>query len=227
MIARKSTTYNSEHLVNAHSHRVQSSRNTVYQSAIERTEPEGRLHSLGIHPMLKIAETAGFLAEMDSKLANQDCIAIGESGLDKNSCFSTVDQLTLFRAQMELSVKHQLPVIVHCVGRWNELERLFKEKTKASPEWIIHGFRKAKLAQNFLDLGANLSFGKALLYDKHLHKLLPTVPIERIFLETDDEEVEINELYAKLAELKSLPLQTVTERIYANFRRVFYRSAEL
>jgi TatD DNase family protein len=177
--------------------------------------------------MLKIEETSGFLAEMDKKLAHHDCIAIGESGLNKNSCFSPEDQLMLFRAQMELSVKHQLPVIIHCVGRWNELERLFKEKTHGSPEWIIHGFRKAKLAQKFLDLGANLSFGRALLYDKHLHALLPAVPVERIFLETDGEEMDINDLYAKLAELKSLPLQVVTERIYANFRRVFYRNLEV
>jgi len=216
--------YRSSKIADVHSHNRHPDSLTVYQADIGEAIQEGTLYSLGIHPMGKSDNSILFLTKLDQHLEHPDCVAIGESGLDKNSTISLETQQELFRAQMELSVKHQLPVIIHCVGRWNELELLFKEKIAGSPEWIIHGFRKTKLAQKFLDLGACLSFGKALLYDKHLQELVPHLPMERIFLETDDEAFDIQLLYDKLAELKSLPLQTITEQVYANFNRVFYRN---
>jgi len=216
--------YRAGKIVDVHSHTRRPDSLTVYQADIEDAFEDGMLYSLGIHPLQKSDNSVVFLTQLDGQLQHPDCVAIGESGLDKNSIVPLETQQELFRAQMELSVKHQLPVIIHCVGRWNELELLFKEKIAGSPEWIIHGFRKTKLAQKFLDLGACLSFGKALLYDKHLQELVPHLPMERIFLETDDEAFDIQLLYDKLAELKSLPLQTITEQVYANFNRVFYRN---
>jgi len=208
-------------LVNVHSHSPDGYKNTVIQSDEGRMLSSGMFYSTGIHPVKEIENSELELNQLEKALENTDCIAIGESGFDKTSPLSINQQLELFREQMQLSVKYQLPMIIHCVGKWNELEMVLKEKREDSPEWIIHGFRKMKLAKKFLDLGANLSFGKALLYDETIHDALAEIPMERIFLETDDEVFDIALLYEKLAALKSVSVEQVSEQIYENFRRVF------
>lgn len=177
--------------------------------------------SLAFHPMEWQPADVLNLEELEKILHLPDIIAIGESGLDKNAPVSIERQLELFRQQLPLSERTGLPVILHCVGRWNELELLFKEKKPGTPAWIIHGFRKTKLADKYIRLGAYLSFGHALLYDEKLQQLVKTLPFDRIFLETDGADVDIIALYEKLAELKSLSLPAVIDQLYTNFRTVF------
>jgi len=208
-------------IVNVHAHAPDGHQLTVLQSDGLTINEAGQLHSAGIHPLKEIPDAAEEIARLEKALQHPACIAIGESGLDKASPLTTEMQQQLFREQMKLSEIHGLPVIIHCVGRWNELELLLKERKPDAPEWIIHGFRKAKLADKFLSLGANLSFGKALLYDEHLHALIPSIPVEKLFLETDDEVFDILLLYEKLAELRCESVEAVAEQLYRNFRRVF------
>lgn len=182
---------------------------------------ERTFRSLAFHPMEWQPTDVLNIEELEKILQLPDIIAIGESGLDKNSPVPIERQLELFRRQLPLSEQTGLPVIIHCVGRWNELELLFKEKKPGTPAWIIHGFRKTKLADKFIRLGAYLSFGHALLYDEKLQQTIQTLPFDRIFLETDGADVDIIALYEKLAGLKSLSLPAVIDQLYTNFRTVF------
>lgn len=216
--------------VNIHTHRLSAEQviqilSCDYQSFEPKPVfPAGgpTFRSLAFHPMKWLAGDTISGAEAEALLQVSDVIAIGESGLDKNAAIPVEEQMELFRQQEELSIRHQFPIIIHCVGRWNELERLFKMKKADSPAWIIHGFRKTKLAERFLELGAYLSFGHALLYDEQLQQLAVSAPFERIFLETDDSDVGILALYEKLAELKSLSLPAVTDQLFSNYRTVFH-----
>lgn len=181
-----------------------------------------RIISIGVHPLF-LSDFGKFNSEEFQKLIlNSGATAIGESGLDKNSPLTTEEQLTIFRKQMIVSKNLKMPIIIHCVGRWGELEKLFKERKENDPKWIIHGFRKIRLSDKFLNLGAYLSFGKAILFDSSLQSCIQNVPLNRIFLETDDADVDLMELYEKLAEIKSLPLPAVTEQLYQNFLEVFH-----
>jgi len=179
------------------------------------------LFSVGLHPAYLWTSPDELISQINDILPVTNCIAIGESGLDKHSALSTEEQMRLFRLQMGLSIQHQLPIIIHCVGRWNELEILFKEKKVNSPSWIIHGFRKTRLINKFLELGAYLSFGEALLYDELLQKAIKTVPLDRLFLETDDADVDIILLYEKLAQIKSVSLQAVIDQLFETYLAVF------
>jgi TatD DNase family protein len=178
--------------------------------------------SLAFHPMKWLPNDSIDTEEATKHLQLQDVIAIGESGLDKNSPAPIGLQVALFRVQMQLSEQLSLPVIIHCVGKWNELELLYKEKKAGSPAWIIHGFRKTKLMEKFLRLGAYLSFGHALLYDERLQQAVCEAPFDRIFLETDGADVDIVQLYEKLADLKSLSLAAVTDQLFQNYIQVFH-----
>lgn len=215
--------------VNIHTHRFNSDNpiavlSVDYQNfdAFSATSlTENQFYSLAFHPLEWPPNGSVDFLKVRELLASKKCVAIGEAGLDKASSLSTENQLNLFRLLMPISEETKLPIVIHCVGRWNELELLLKERDFRAPEWIIHGFRKTKLADKFIDLGANLSFGKALLVDESLQQCVAQLPIYRIFLETDDADVDLILLYEKLAELKSLPLPAIIEQLFQNFKRVF------
>lgn len=215
--------------VNIHTHRFNSNNlievlSVDYQnfdSLSPSSLTENQHYSLAFHPMEWAPKNAVDLLKVRQLLTTKKCVAIGEAGLDKAASLPTENQLDLFRLLMEVSEESRLPMVIHCVGRWNELELLFKERKPQSPEWVIHGFRKTKLAGKFIDLGANLSFGKALLTDQMLQQCVAQLPVDRIFLETDEADVDLMALYEKLAELKLLPLPAIIEQLFQNFKRVF------
>jgi TatD DNase family protein len=221
--------HSSEKLINIHTHNL-SSKNLQILSEDHQIFSQNSLspnaglipRSLAFHPMQWKANDYIDFPVIEKMLQLPDVVAIGESGLDKNSPLPIQRQMDLFRQQMDLSVQYNKPIIIHCVGRWNELELLFKEKKAGSPSWIIHGFRKTKLIDKFLDLGAFLSFGEALLYDELLQKAVIEVPVERLFLETDGADVDILLIYEKLAMLKSLSLPAVIDQIYFNYIAIFH-----
>jgi TatD DNase family protein len=215
--------------VNIHTHRFNSNTSAEvlsvdyqnFDSFTPTSLTDRQFYSLAFHPMQWSPNSSIDFLKVRELLAHKKCLAIGEAGLDKASPLSTRNQLDLFRLLMPISEETKLPIVIHCVGRWNELELLFKERDARAPEWIIHGFRKTKLANKFIDLDANLSFGKALLTDETLQQYVAQLPIHRIFLETDDDDVDLMVLYEKLAELKSLPLPSIIEELSHNFKRVF------
>ncbi|MES2557956.1 MAG: TatD family hydrolase [Bacteroidota bacterium] len=215
--------------VNIHTHRLNSNNSMEvlsvdyqnFDSFSPASLSENQYYSLAFHPLEWPQNGSVDFLKVRERLAGKKCVAIGEAGLDKASSLSTENQLNLFRVLMPISEETRLPIVIHCVGRWNELELLLKERDFRAPEWIIHGFRKTKLADKFIDLGANLSFGKALLVDESLQKCVAQLPVHRIFLETDDADVDLIALYEKLAELKSLPLPAIIEQLFQNFKRVF------
>lgn len=217
-------------LVNIHTHRLNSeeaiqimSADALHSTVLEATDyTKNTLYSFGLHPLFMHENTRFDKHYFEELLSRYPVAAIGEAGLDNQSTVSTEFQLRVFREQTEFAATHQLPVIIHCTGRWNELELLFKERKITDPPWIIHGFRKTKLAEKFMHLGAYFGIGAALLYDERLQTCVQALPLERIFLETDDADVDIKELYQKLASVKSLPLQAITEQLYTNYKVTFH-----
>jgi TatD DNase family protein len=214
--------YSNDKIVDIHTHIAPERVHTVYQQTTLYNPAQSTFFSAGIHPVLEVTDLPSQLFWLQERIEKPACIAIGESGLDKNSPLPVQQQMNLFRQQMGLSERFQKPIIIHCVARWNELEQLFKEKKAGSPAWIIHGFRKTKLMEKFLHLGAYLSFGQALLFDELLQKAIVAAPFDRIFLETDDADIDILSLYEKLAVLKSLSLAAVTDQLYCNYIEVFH-----
>jgi TatD DNase family protein len=210
--------------IDVHSHYPGNARKVVLQ---QDNTPNAQCYSVGIHPVLDADHAFEKLELLPALLRGEGCVALGESGLDKNSSLDIADQMKIFERQAEMAADLGLPVIIHCVGRWNELEQLLKKKSTSSPPWIIHGFRKMKLAEKFLSLGAYLSFGEAVLFDKTVQEALPGLPFDRIFLETDDKIFDIRNSYEKLAALKNISVQAVSTQLENNFRTVFQASDEM
>ena len=151
--------------------------------------------SAGIHPCYIGDFTAEWLEKMKTWLNDARFVAIGECGLDKNSATSLEKQIEVFEKQIILSEERQKPLIIHCVGRFNELFDL-KKHWKPQQKWIIHGFRgKPQLAEQALKAGCYLSFGE------HFNpETVRIVPKEKMFVETDESDLTIEKILALLLE---------------------------
>jgi len=149
--------------------------------------------SAGIHPCFIDDFSEKWIERMKIWLNDARFVAIGECGLDKNSAIPLEKQIEVFEKQIILSEERQKPLIIHCVGRFNELFEL-KKHWKPRQKWIIHGFRgKPQLAKQALKVGCYLSFGE------HFNpESVRTVPKEKFFIETDESKLTIEEILKHL-----------------------------
>ena len=86
---------------------------------------------------------------------------------------------------------------------------------------IIHGFnKKQQIAADLLANNFYLSFGKAVLYNLSLQNILKNTPLNKIFLETDNEDFKIEELYGKVSEIKGISLDDLNEQILENLHTI-------
>jgi TatD DNase family protein len=182
---------------------------------------EFQLFSVGIHPW--DSENSRLkLGRLSETLNSKRCIALGEIGLDKLKGPSMEIQLAVFKEQIALSEKLELPVIIHCVRAWNELKQVKKE-LNPKQIWIFHGFTKTRLYKEVLENGFYISIGTAVFTDEKVQEILLAIPNDRLFLETDNSNSLISAVYQKVSELKKLPLHELEQILENNFKRVFTR----
>jgi TatD DNase family protein len=155
------------------------------------------LFSVGFHPWYISALTNDSLGDLEKWASDNRFVAVGECGLDKNSKTPIEQQLEIFKMQIALSERIEKPLIIHCVGCFNELLDL-KKRLNPSQLWIIHGFRgKPELAIQALKAGCALSFGEYFNTES-----VRVTPIERLYVETDESELPIDQIYGAIAKTK-------------------------
>lgn len=179
-------------------------------------------YSIGIHPWYIVENRIDTDVQIiESKLNHENCFAIGECGLDKRIETSIALQQMVFEKQLALAEKHQKPVIIHCVGAFQEIIAI-KKKMNISVPLIIHGFAKSiETANQLVKNGFYLSFGKSLFQINDMDLVFNSVPNDRIFLETDTIEKDIKAVYELAAKYKNIELEEMKAIINANFNTVF------
>jgi TatD DNase family protein len=212
-------------LIDIHSHQVVASGNAIRVHNIE-PEIDGTLKipefvdgnfllSVGIHPWhaLEWKYRSMALSEiyMDPRV-----ILLGEIGLDKACQIPMDDQKSVFQFQAEIAAALKKPVILHVVRAMSELLEIKKNFAEV-PSWIIHGFRGGRQqAEQYLVKGFYLSFG--LNYNV---EGLKACPPDRLFVETDESDCSLKDLYIKIAEEKRLTFEDLESQVELNFRKVF------
>lgn len=179
----------------------------------------GICYSVGIHPCdLSEWNAKKQLDELQGLLEKSPFAAIGEAGLDKLASASMQLQIEVFEAQVHLSERYCLPLIIHCVKAMDELLAVRKRCNPLQP-WIWHSFRgKPEQAKQLLDKGFYLSFRE--LYPAETMRV---VPDERLFLETDDTGLSIEAVLRKAAEVREVSTDALSRVISANVQAVFLR----
>ena len=176
--------------------------------------------SIGIHPWFLTEENAeSQWKALQKQVSHPSVLAIGEGGLDKLKGPDMELQVKILKQQVALSEEKSLPLIIHCVKEFNELIQLKKELRPHQP-WIIHGFRgKEALAIDCIRHGFYLSYG-----EHFQENALKATPQEKLFIETDESEVPVQEIYQSIALVHGIGLQELMESVKKNVKEVFFKA---
>lgn len=191
------------------------------QSASSKT----RFFSAGLHPWyiagIDLAAAEAWL----SALARQPAmLAVGEAGLDKRRGAAWPDQLAAFDCCIRLAKALDKPLVIHCVRAYEEvLQQLQKHRFLPDGKVIFHGFNKhPQTAARLLQAGCYLSFGADLFRpENHAAAALRQTPPDRFFLETDDKQIGIEEIYARAAAIRGVSDAVLSDILRQNARTVF------
>lgn len=197
-------------IIDIHSHHIHSNtKNTILNLSFNEaknqlTRNSSGLYSVGIHPWHADGFSKEKLANMRDIISLPQVVLIGETGLDKKCNIAFSQQLLAFTHQIEISEVYKKPMIIHCVGYYNELFEI-KKQLRSKELWIIHGFRgKPELALQAMKNGCALSYGEQFNIDA-----VKATPLEKLYVETDDSSISIKKIYQQIAEIKNCKINEI------------------
>ena len=209
-----------------------------YQAGIEFLDKYPDVFvSLGFHPEDADVITDKDLQCLDEVLVSSSrIVAIGEIGLDYYWRKDNKEkQRDLFQKQLDLAVKHQMPVVIHCRDAIQELYDILSQY-KGKVKGVIHCFSGSyEMARAFIELGFVLGIGGVLTFkNSKLYQVVEKIPLSSIVLETDSPYLtpephrgEMNEskyiplIAEKIAQIKGISLSEVEKITTDNAKRVF------
>ena len=211
--------------INIHGHRQSNTiEEWVMQNLMAKDFPpddiENGYYSVGFHPynVGKVDEHET-LERVSKATEHSRVLAIGEIGLDKSIEAPLEDQLRIFEKQVEIAESANLPVVLHVVRAFNEMLGFMKAQQPVVPI-IIHGYNGSpEMAEELVKAGFQISFGQAITGEhSKIIESLQKVPVEMMFLETDEGDMDIRELYQFAAELKGISEDHLRVQIFENAR---------
>lgn len=179
-------------------------------------------YSAGLHPWFLNADN--FEADFNrlSELVKHPrIISVGECGLDRLKGADLAFQTHVFEAHIRLAESVSKPVVIHCVKAFNEIMAL-KKRLKPHIPLIIHGFNQnPTILVELIKNDFYISIGEKVVHpNSNAAEALNRTPTERLFLETDDIEMDITAVYEKVAELKGMDLAALKGNLVDNFNRI-------
>lgn len=139
----------------------------------------------GYHPELADKVTDKDLEKLEKLLSNSKVLAVGEIGLDYYYSKDNKDkQQELFRKQLDLAKKHNLPVVIHTRDAFIDTYNILKEYDLKG---VIHCFSGSyETAKMYTELGFLLGIGGVVTFkNSNLKEVVKKIGIENIVLETD------------------------------------------
>lgn len=201
---------------------------------------DGCYFTVGIHPSEADKDHAADIMQYFSALAaREDCIAVGEIGLDYH--YPNIDkdrQRKLFIMQILLADGFRLPLQIHSRDACADTLAILREyRAYLKRGFLMHCYSYGKEElEHFLELGAYFSFGGVTCF-KNARRVLESVeccPVERILSETDspylspfrgekNTPANIPVIVKKLAEIKGIPFDEMRSIIDENANRLFLK----
>jgi len=143
--------------------------------------------AVGISPFDVTSQDSDWLSSLSSLLRKPRIIALGEIGLDSTnpSYPSLNEQIPFFEAQLDLANRFNLPVIVHSRGSEKKVVEICR--SIGVKRVLFHCFTGSfDDMQAIIDAGYYLSFSGIITFkNAEIRAVVPSVPIERVLIETD------------------------------------------
>lgn len=206
----------------------------VYENL--RTEPQ-TYHSIGISPSSVVQPGDDWEAKIEDGARKERIVAIGEIGLDYYRKFGDRDsQVELFIRQLELAEKLSLPVIIHNRDAGSDVLEILRERLPRRGG-VLHCYSEdSEYARKALELNLYISFAGNVTYRnaRNLQDTAKKMPLERMLIESEapfmvpavhrgkrNKPSYLCETAAFIAETREMPVEELTEILYANSLRLF------
>ena len=177
---------------------------------------EATITTAGIHPY---NAEEGFSVE-DLAAMMQGADAVGEIGLDYACAVGRDEQQRLFEAHLRIAEQAHLPVVLHCVRAFEPVMRtIARYRLRAV---IFHGFiGSAEQMRRAVSAGYYLSFGERTFASPKTVEALRQMPPERLFTETDESLVPIEEINRRVATILGIGTEQLERVIRENYETIF------
>ena len=183
---------------------------------------------IGVHPQETGKDQTAALDFVERHL--DECIGIGEVGLDYWMKIDQDVQRNVFTQLLKCAATRGLPVSVHSRGSWDDCHRLLQECRVHSAvfHWYSGGLETLK---RILDSGYMVSATPASEYSKAHRQAIKEVPLDSLMLETDcpvryhgreSEPADVAKTLTYVSELKSMSPRVVASRTTENALGFFH-----
>lgn len=197
--------------------------------------------ALGLHPDEIGNLTEDVLHYIEKNLSDPKVVAVGEIGLDYYWHKEAREiQERKFRAQIQLALDHEKPIIVHSREAAEDTLRIIRDYYaggKMANPGIIHCFSySAEMAELYVKMGFYLGIGGVVTYKnaRKLKEVVERIPLEHLVLETDcpyltptpnrgkrNSSLNLPYVVSEIASLKGMAPEEVEGVTEANARTVF------
>lgn len=169
--------------------------------------------AVGVHPW-RAAE------QHFDELSLEGVVAIGEIGLDYACKVDRVVQERVLREQLAVAERRDLPVVLHCVRAFEPMMKILSEYDLRAV--IFHGFiGSVQQAERAVAKGYYLSFGVGAFRSPKTLEALRLMPLDRLFIETDESEVGIENVYERVAQARGVELEELKYKLEENYKKIF------
>ncbi|WP_412471375.1 TatD family hydrolase [Halobacteriovorax sp. RT-1-4] len=199
-----------------------------YSPQINDLPVDGQYYSAGVHPW-KLSDAVTSFEEVKKMCRLDNCLMVGEAGLDRAIETDLREQEKIFSWHIELANELGKPLIIHNVRCLSDIFRLHKFY-QGHTAWVLHDFNGTfKDLNDCHERQIYTSLGPR-FYESSNAKIRSTilnnkVDLEYIFFETDDRsDVEISHIYEEFTTRQELELTDLKERIWHNLSRLLGRN---
>jgi TatD DNase family protein len=198
---------------------------------------EGIYAAVGVHPHDALTVDDSVLEKLEKLASEPRVVAIGETGLDFYRDLSPRDvQKKVFAEQIALAKRKGLPLIIHIRNAYPEALEIIEKEGAFEAGGVLHCFSgDSASAERAMGLGFLLGFGGTITYKgSGSSRLVSTLPLDRIVLETDcpylspepyrqkrNEPAYVSLVLDCVAKLRNIPREKVDELTTFNAYDVF------
>jgi TatD DNase family protein len=188
--------------------------------------------AVGVHPHDASSYNDDVERELETLLAKERIVAVGEIGLDFYRDLSPRDvQRDVFKKQIRLAKRTDRPIIIHCRDAFDDVIAVLRSESD-SYRGIFHAFGgDSAMARTVLNLGFYIGIGGIVTFKKsNLADVVAELPADRIVLETDcpyltpapfrgkrNEPAYVTYVADKIAEATGRELEEIKRQTDANF----------
>ncbi|MCD6112371.1 MAG: TatD family hydrolase [Bacteroidales bacterium] len=199
--------------------------------------PDNYFPMLGLHPSSVKNNYKNDLEKLEEYFLKNKFYAIGEIGIDLYWDKTFIkEQEIVFKHQILLAEKYDLPVVIHSRNSFNEIYNILLENKNLNLRGVFHCFTGTlEQAEKIIALGFKLGIGGVVTFkNSGLDRVVKEIDLKNILLETDspyltpvpfrgkrNESANIYYIAKKIAEIKNFSLEQIAQATTNNAVELF------